>query len=506
MINYFKDKGLPLFFLIFNLPLVQFFHENNLKQILLNDLINIFFYHFLLFIFFFISIVVFYNKFQIKINKKAFFLTSFIFYYLIFYYYLIKNGILYFSSNYINLGILLDVIIFILYLTIFFYFLYFLKKEKIFYIFKIFLIFFLTLNYFVFLKEITKIYHNNKNQQNLVNNEHEMKLNKANIYYIIFDGMISLDNAKQNNFIKDKQKVIENFNKKKAKYLENSISNYSTSYLSIASILQADYPIKENDIKYKNRFNFFPYNLTNNNNDIFLLDALKKVKKNFIWIGNDWATCKDNNKKYLIKCTDNKNNGIQILTKFYSSTPFKKLFYSAFYNPQDVKFLNNTETFLNSIISENNFYFIHLLIPHDTILNKECAVNKNEKKVSNKENYKIQYNCSINKISEILDLINKKDKNEKIIIISADHGWSFLKSENINNEKYNQERSEIFNLIQAPDRCNQEDWHLEIKSPINNIRFALNCIHNMNLPYLKNKHFISFYESSEKYGKVIELK
>ena len=507
MINYIKNKGSPLFFFIFNLPLIQFFHENNLKQVLSYELIVIFFYHFLFFISFFISVFFIYYLFKKKISKKVFFYTSFIFYYLIFFYYFIKNEILNISSNYINIGIFLDIIIIIFYILFFIYFLNILKKEKFFNIFRIFLIIFLSLNYLLFLKDITKIYSNNdKNIQNLASNEDQVKLNKANIYYIIFDGMISLESAEKNNLIKDKKKVIKNFNEKKASYLENSISNYSTSYLSISSILQADYPVIENDKKYKNRFNFFPYNLTNSNNEMFLLDVLKKVKKNFIWIGNSWAPCQDNNKKYSIKCIDSKSNNIQILLKFYSTTPFKKILYLAFYNPQDVKFLSNTENFLDTIITENNFYLIHLLIPHDAILNDECVVNKKEKKITNKKNYKIQYNCSINKISEILDLINKKDKNEKLIIISSDHGWSFLKSNDFDNKKYNQERSEIFNLIQAPDRCKQKDLNIKIKSPINNIRFALNCIHHMNLPYLTNKHFIGFYESSKKYGEVIELR
>jgi hypothetical protein len=68
------------------------------------------------------------------------------------------------------------------------------------------------------------------------------------------------------------------------------------------------------------------------------------------------------------------------------------------------------------------------------------------------------------------------------------------------------ERSEIFNLIVAPERCKVQNDISSIRSPINNMRFAMNCMYGLNLPYLKNKHFISFYEISKSYGKVIELK
>jgi hypothetical protein len=514
MNNFFKEKEITLFFFLYNLPLILFFHKINLQQIQIYDLALVFLFHSSIF-FVLLPLVVFLGK-ILKVNKNIFLFASFIIYYLLFYYYNIKNTVLNITNNYIQLGLLLDLFILFFYLIIFILFYKSFKKVKYFYNFKVFTIIFLLLNYSVFIYQIFMTY-NIVTEKNYLTNNIQIKNNQGNIYYIIFDGMTSLENAEKNNVINNKEEIEIKLKKLNAVYLKNSVSNYSTTYLSLASIFNLNYPVKENDEKYKNRFNFFPYMLTHSKKKNLLLDVLQQSNKNMFWVGNNWASCDSRRNKYLIKCNQHKNKYLNSLLNFYSISPLKK--FINFFNTvsQDVKFISDPGKYLSSIKNKNNFYFIHLMLPHGNLLDNNCKISKNKNKLRNLQSYKTQYTCSVNKIFEILESINKNDNNEKIVIISGDHGWDLSQYKKNKagpiNEKLNIdkkigliERSEIFNLIVAPDRCKLQKNISSIRSPINNMRFAMNCMHGLDLPYLDNKHFISFYEASKSYGKVMELK
>ncbi len=514
MNNFFKEKEITLFFFLYNLPIILFYHKINLQQIPIYDLALVFLFHSSIF-FIFLQLIIFLGK-ILKVNKNIFLFTSFIIYYLIFYYYNIKNTVLSITNNYIQLGFLLDLLILFFYLIIFILFYKSIKNQKYFYNFKIFTIIFLSLNYSVFIYQIFMTY-NIMAEKDYLTNDIQIKNNQGNIYYIIFDGMTSLANAERNNVISNKEEIEIKLKKLNAIYLKNSISNYSSSYLSLASIFSLNYPVKENDKQYKNRFEFFPYIITHSKKKVLLLDVLRQANKNTFWVGNNWASCDSRRSNYLIKCNQYKNKYLTLLLNFYSISPLKKFIDFFSVKSQDLELISDPEAYFNSIKNKNSFFFIHLLLPHDNLLNNNCEISKNKNEPMDLEGYKIQYTCSINKIFEILEAINKVDNNEKIVIISGDHGWHLSRhKENVPdtiNGKLNVdkkinfiERSEIFNLIVAPERCKEQNDILNIRSPINNMRFAINCMHGLDLPYLSNKHFISFYETSKSYGKVFELK
>ena len=514
MISSFKERKLILYFFLYNLPLILFFHKINLQQIQIFDLSIIFFFHSLFFLVLFLIINLTANI--LKANKDIFLFVSFFFYYLIFYYYSIKNQILNILNNIIQLGFFLDFFILLSYFLVFIFLYRLIIKQKYFNAIKIFTAIFLLLNYSIFIFQIFTTYSFSAKKNYLTNNVQVTK-NQGNIYYIIFDGMTSLDNAERNNIINNQKEIENRFKNLNATYIKNSISNYSSTYLSLASIFDLDYPVKEINKKYKNRFNFFPYMLTHGKNSVLLLDILQQVNKKMFWVGNNWAPCNSQRDNYIIKCNQYKNKYLSLLLNFYSISPLKKVVYFFTSSDEDLKFISNPKKYLNSLSNNNSFFFIHLLIPHDELLDSNCNIIKNKNKVKNTQFYKAQYSCSINKIYEILESINSADSGEKIVIISGDHGWHLskhdVKKPNVVKGKLNAakkinfiERSKIFNLIVAPERCKLRDSILFIRSPINNMRFALNCMHGINLPYLDNEHFVSFYETSKSYGQVIQLK
>ena len=87
-----------------------------------------------------------------------------------------------------------------------------------------------------------------------------------------------------------------------------------------------------------------------------------------------------------------------------------------------IDFLNNN----NQVIARNNnFFFIHQMNPHYPFRDKECEILQNPYQL-NFENYLSSSECAIKKISEIINFLEKVDKNA-IVIFQGDSGSLNLK-------------------------------------------------------------------------------
>ena len=365
---------------------------------------------------------------------------------------------------------------------------------------------------FIFFGHIKSFFINNLNQEKIlsINNIKISKFNEIknyniknnNVYYIIFDGMISLENAKKQNifFKEDKiQKIKKKIINNNLKYIDNSTANYNLTYLTLASIFYFNSPINEMSLKYKNNNFFFPKLLTLNNQNT-LNNILKKHNYNFYYFGNNWNEC-NNNSINNINCYKpiSNNNHIQLIETFLRNTPItpllnillKRLFgYDKLQNNAQF-FLKNYETIIDEINkknkSSNNFVFIHAMTPHPPYLDKNCKFNDNK----NLTKYSFSYECVINKILKITEFLKTNDPTS-IIVFQGDHGWntSIKSSDNFDENIYTQNpvisgkinqnikneiyyRSSIFNAIKAPDKCLEN--LIKPKTNSNTIKFIINC-------------------------------
>lgn len=499
-----------LYFFLFNLPLTLYFNKENMSQVYLSNILNTFFYHSFFFIFLIFILFFLIKIFKQEKNQEISLFTFFLVYFLSFFYSDLVNQVNIFLSEFSLKQLKIFLVIFY---CVFFIFLYglLLNNKKIVHILKIFISIYLVVNYLYFSQQILTVHLNNKTFKTEILNK-EIKRNDSNIYYILFDGMSSLEIAEKYGAINKAEIIKKELTLLNATYIEKSISNYSATYLSIASIFDLNYPINSSSKKYKNRLNFFPSMISNNKININLFNLLKSVDKKFYWIGNNWGGCVDVRKDFTINCKAITNKSLSILENFYTSSPLSLLNNLFTVKSQDRELIKNTNKYIKDIKDTNSFYFFHLMIPHDNVVDKNCNyVDVNISKVA----YKDQYACSIKKIYELINNINQIDKNEKVIILSSDHGNNFIKNNNLPfvvNGKLNSkrkkefyERSQIINIISSPARCNLENLVNDVKSPINNVRFAFNCIHNMELEYLDNKHYKIFYENEKHYGNAFEI-
>ena len=307
------------------------------------------------------------------IDKLLYFLFKKEFFYLIIFY----SSLFYFSSFfyafvpkyifYLQIFILLTVLIFIS------------KYSEIF--FKTIIIFFI-INLFYLVLNMNKPEQTNvisyDNSYSSYKNEDKID---NNIYYIILDGMNSIERMNDNNISHSKQ--FENFKKNLIEndyiYLENSISSYNTTYLSLASIFYNTYPVNENSVPYLSRDLFFPNFFIKNHNNISLINFLKNNNYNFSWIGNNFRPDTLAPQHSLIK---NKNF---IVEYFYQNISLIFLFFENSYidgilrkiinfKTENVKNIDNNDAILKltNFINSKNFYksskttflfiiFIHIL-------------------------------------------------------------------------------------------------------------------------------------------------
>ena len=334
--------------------------------------------------------------------------------------------------------------------------------------------------------------------------------NRENIYYIILDGMISLERFEAI-YGTDKEILKSSLYLKKFNYTKMNSSYFDTGH-TIGSIFNLDY-ISENLQNNKN--NLYPNILSKENLKIRkpkLIKILEESGYKFIWYSNSIKDCDTINKKM---CGKRKKSIINtfinsyVALNFLSSSPIIsiikkinfKLVSKVYFEHNDA--VNNF--LLNSDISNKNkpnFFLIHSMKPHSPFFyDKNCNFINNEKKMT--IGYKMNYLCSLKRVKEFQDYIISKDKNA-VVIIQGDHGYFFKDKEILDqrNDKgdyvnwmYENDQKELlinystFNLIKD-DLCKLPE-NIEFDN-VNSIIFALNCALDLEIEYKKKRTFFKF--------------
>lgn len=490
--------------LLFFLPVLQFLNNINLSQIVSLDLYIILFDQIILFIIIFFFSYLIYNFFLKKknFNFEIFFLINCSLFYFLFYFRNIKN-LVYNKQNFI----LDDIIILLIYFIIYFFLIKFRNELRNFIVrFLLIFIFLNILNFFYnfFVVRIDSVANNNFNKNSLTYFDTSSIPNKKEndvetIFFIIFDGMMSLDLAEKFQIIKDKNYQINLLKKNELKYQEEFSSNYDATYLSIASILKGSYPVTENSKKYSNREKFFPSLILNSSASNEFFEILRRTNKNFYWFGNWWATCQAN---IYIKCVDSRlaNKFIHISKSFYFNSLYIYLF-NFFYEINEIdgslSFFKNKE----KVYEKNTIYLVHVMNPHPTFFfDAKCQINKNLSQKDEFLNYSNAYNCLLKLLEEWMIYINKANPNS-LIFVFGDHGWAFNKKimqKFSIDKKY--ARFKPFFSYKIPEKCGNLDVP---KSLVNLMRFVVNCTENTKFDYLIDLKFDSFSDGDKNFGKVI---
>jgi hypothetical protein len=287
--------------------------------------------------------------------------------------------------------------------------------------------------------------------------------NNRNIYYIVLDGAVTLDEF--NDEIKkiDKQKIIEEFKKLKLNYVSGVKSSYINDFLYLDSLaiseifnLRQFKNINDFDISNFDKLLFtqpelfkwqsianhispaavFPNILTNYKSTPLGI-TLEKMNYNFYWGGSINSNCIYFDKSICLQDKLGIKNNFKYLTQFesiYKSnyvlrnylhlTPFikisNKINESKFFNKNEKKKLilqiDSIKRYLDyeKIKLHNSFTFLYLGMPRIHLTNKELPVSFNPDCNLRKIYHKFDFNYSFNshKITNRLHYLNKEQFND----------------------------------------------------------------------------------------------
>jgi len=496
-------------FFIFIIPILAFLNKINLPQVTALEVYLISFSQFFFLIITFLLSYLIHNLFlKKKIELRIFFLINSFVVFLLLFFQNIKSLLFFESQNFVFDEIFAFFIFVLIYL--------FLIKfaEKYFNLISRFLIIFILLQFSLFaynliITNVTLDSHTiHGGKENIDSNFNSLSINESkdigNIFFIVFDGMMTLESAEKLKIIENKEVIINSLKKDNINYKENFLANYDSTYLSLASLLKGSYPVMEKSKKYRTRKNYFPFFLMDQKKDNSFFKILRQTNKKFFWLGNSNSSCLNN---IYINCVGENRNlkFISIVSLFYYDSAYIYLFnkilgqYDNRY--ESIDFLVNPKKEFEG----NEIYLLHILNPHPPYyLNENCEIKDdlmknlktNEKKV---EYYGYAYNCLLDIAQVFTNKISKTNEKD-LIFIMGDHGWSFdNETMEKNNLKKANNRFKTFFAYKVPSKCD------EIPPPnsiVNIFRFALNCSENSDLNYLKDLQFISFPEGHKNYGKV----
>jgi len=354
---------------------------------------------------------------------------------------------------------------------------------------------------------------------NVINKPEQLR----NIYYIITDGLGSqkglISGGISTKEINEFKKTLEDNNFYIA---EKSTSSYNSTYLSVQSIFEMDYPILPNSKKYNVENNFFPGSLSIDKPKTFLHSTLLNNGYDKLYWSGSRASLRCKDKASNLDCIKlkAKNFNEVVASMLQDNSTMIYLEQSIFprilqkisagnYDSIDgaLSHLSN-----DNIIKDNSlFFFIHEMMPHPPYVTRNCEPIFGTGNVYVGPNHRDYYNSSIaclnKKIQKFIKFIDEKDK-EAIIVIQGDHGSKFKKIKtnkfiDLSKEYFN-ERFSNFNAFRLPKDCEQHLY--DSIGTVNSIRLVVACASGVKPKFTEDKNYFSAYKiMMDSYGKVVDV-
>jgi len=499
------------------LPIIFFLNKTNFPQLFLTEIFYIIAFQ-LLVLFFLIFFSIFIYKLlskKISLSLIQFISVNSLIFYLFFFY---KKINLIFVQFFYEINSYLDNILSLfLYFGIYFLIIKFIKKKFFltflsFYLFINLLLLFINIYQFNTVKlkfDNFKIFQTSNDLKNLSLEKVSNSKNSENIFFIILDGIPSIDIAKKMKLVENENKIINQLNDLDLNYIENFSSNYTRTFLSIESLLNSTYPVLEGEPKKNiNRKIFYPFSLNSNEN--IRSKILELTNRSLIWIGSWRANCFKNQVSPCFINYDFFNSLYHKVFPIYRDSIFITLYNIIFSDMLKTdaanvsfKFLQDETSYLSSksiLNSPKSIYLVHVDSPHAPHnFDKNCnRIKKYKRDLTDDQNFmyfSYAYGCTLDLAFNWVSKINSIEENNLIFIL-GDHGLHLDKKRMNDLEKdyginYYDASFETFFAYQIPSRCK----NLEVpKSLVNLMRFSLNCAENLNLEYLEDYKFLSHWD------------
>ncbi len=331
------------------------------------------------------------------------------------------------------------------------------------------------------------------------------------IYYIILDGYAGSGTLKKV-YDYDNKRFTDALIKKGFYIPFKSQSNYSLTFLSIASSLNMKYINNLTDlIGIESQDRRIPYKMIR---DSEVMKFLKQKGYKFINFNSGWGPSHNNGFADLNIESALVNEFLLIFIQSTVLSAFENYF--GIIKTDDRKRVLGTFSKLSEVhkIEEPVFAFAHIVSPHPPFLfgsNGETLQDAELKMKGSvweqKENYLNQLNYISKKVETLIDEILSKKGDPPIIILQADHGPASTfggKDSNWKNptERMIRERMGIFNAYYLPKK--EECPLYDSITPVNTFRLIFNNYFHGNYPLLNDELYFSNYINPYKFTNVTD--
>ena len=333
----------------------------------------------------------------------------------------------------------------------------------------------------------------------------ESKTSLRDVYYIILDGYASSRTLKEV-YKYDNSEFIDYLIKKGFYIASKSRSNYTSSFLSLASSLNMEYVnYLSNLIGVESKDRSIPYQLIK---DSKVMRFLKSKGYKFIHFSSGWGAT--NHNKYAdldIRCGKT-NEFLMVLIQTTILNPLKGYIIEDDVRGRILGTFSKLEELYQII--EPKFVFAHINCPHPPYVFNANGNPVPETKLlmhgsvwKQKELYLNQLIFVNKRVKALVKEIISKSEFAPIIILQADHGTAstFSSSEHPTAEML-KERMTIFNAYYLPGGGNALLY--DFITPVNTFRLIFNFYFGMNYKLLKDQSYFSSYEFPYKFVDVTD--
>lgn len=500
--------------LIFLIPLVNFLNPENIFQLSNYDIYLIFFSYFL----FLIAIFIFSYIISFKIDFRKIFLMLCFGFYLSFFFIPFQDIVLdlkLFDSQ--NNFFLSRITSLLLIFSIWVLIIFFIFSKFNFVLVKSILIFsFFIISYTVFINltfnsndGFKKTSGVNNALYNIVEDSVFNENINNNIYFVVLDAMMPISIAKEYGIFSNQEinEINSKFKEIGLENIENSVSPYVNSQLSVASMMRLEYPYLRNL-----REGTWPSMMYQRKNKVTVPELTFKKNNSFFWLGNYISPCLERvGQPWKCIHTAKAQQIMRLSSTIYTDSIIELVLNRIIFKSdkkwgllmhnydktteggqRQLKFFKENYKIENK--SNKNFYLIHQYSPH-TPYSVDSNCNKNNKFINEKtgsfEGYKNSYKCVISEVIDFTIYLSKIDP-EAIIVYVGDHGdvlFGDIGTDKIQikkmtiGDKKDGGMLNTFNAIKAPEICFKE--HKVPKFTNNSVIFALNCGFGYNLQYFE---------------------
>jgi len=331
--------------------------------------------------------------------------------------------------------------------------------------------------------------------------------NKPDIYHIILDGYGREDILK-NNYNYDNSDFINSLNEREFIVPSKSNTNYFTTFLSTASMLEMEYVnyiadirgidsndrsnpkyLIENNKVFKN-FKANGYTIINVNSVYGSFNNMELADFNVCGINDDFA-----NREFIVMLART-----SILNPVYAD------FFSLTTRDQILCAFEEIPK-IRQQIEGPIFVFSHFVIPHPPYIFESNGELRNSEEFDlenwgDKQGYIAQIQFTNTKVLQTIDKIKTNSDKPPVIIIHGDHGPSYVTPWDSEDENMVRERAGILNAYYLPG---SQVKPYETITPVNTYRLIFKAYFNGTNDYLDDRIFYSTYTRPYDFDEVTNI-